>query len=145
MNRKKLIKEISDVLKENNVKKPIRSARKVFHISDDEGNSKDFVIKSENKTAIYTTDDIAAILDAAVLVAEEALKKGEEVSIHGFGSLGLIYRKPRQVKVVGTDERMTIEGHYIPKFSFGNELRLCAKMYELSLDENKSGDTADEA
>lgn len=144
MNKKKLVKEISELLKENSIKKPIRQARKVFHISDDEGNSKDFVIKSENKTAIYTTDDITAILDAALLVTEEALKRGEEVSIHGFGNLGLIYRKPRELKVVGTSDKVLVEGHYIPKFTFGSELRLCAKLYELSLDENSSDKNSDE-
>lgn len=140
MNRKELIKEVSGVLKENNMKKPVRTSKKVFHISDDEGNSKDFVIKAENKTAIYTTDDIAAILDAALYVTKEALKKGGEVNIHGFGNLGLIYRKPRKVKAVGTGNAVTIDGHYIPKFSFGNELRLCAKLYELSLGKETSAD-----
>jgi nucleoid DNA-binding protein len=133
MNKKSFIREISDVLKENNIKKPMRTPKKVFHITDDEGNSKDFVIKATDKSAIFTTNDIENIIDAAIHVIEEALKSGDEVNIHGFGNLHLIYRQPRTLKAVGTEDTITVDGHYIPKFSFGNDLKLCAKMYELSL------------
>lgn len=135
MNKKKFIKEISDTLRDNNIKKPIRTPRKVFRITDDEGNSKEFVVKATDKSAIFTASDIECIIDAAIFVIEEALKGGEEINIHGFGNLHLIYRKPRTLKAVGTEESLVAPGHYIPKFSFGSDLKLCAKMYELSLED----------
>ena len=37
---------------------------------------------------------------------------------------------------MGTGEWVEIDARYIPKFSFGNDLRLCAKIYELSLNDS---------
>lgn len=135
MNRKNFIKCVSDILRENNIKKPVSIPKQVFHISDDEGNSKDFTIKKTDKSVIYTTDDISTIIDACICVIQNALKHGETISFHGFGSIGLNYRKPRMTKRVGTDENVIIEGRYVPKFSFGKDLRMCAKIYELSLED----------
>lgn len=135
MTRKELAKRVTTVLKENNVKKPVMSPRQVFHISDDEGHTRDFVIKQTERRAIYTIDDVNAIIEAAILVAEESLKRGEPITFRGFGTLGLKYRKPRRTKKPGTDEWVEIAARYIPKFSFGDELRTCAKLYELSLGE----------
>lgn len=133
MNKKDLIRHVSDLLRENNIKKPVSVPKQVFHISDDEGNTKDFTVKKTDKKVIYTIDDVGVIVDACLCVIQNALKRGEPVSIHGFGSLGLHYRKPRMTKQIGTDNDVTIEGRYVPKFSFGNDLRMCAKVYELSL------------
>lgn len=135
MNKNNFIKCVSDLLRENNIKKPVSIPRQVFHISDDEGNSKDFTIKKTDKSVIYTTDDISTIIDACICVIQNALKHGETISFHGFGSIGLNYRKPRMTKRVGTDENIIIEGRYVPKFSFGKDLRMCAKIYELSLED----------
>lgn len=133
MNKQELIKSVSDLLSENKIKKHITTPKQVFHISDDDGNSKDFSIKQTEKTIAYTQTDIATIMEACLCVIQESLKRGEPVSIRGFGTLGLTYRKPRITKYIGTDEDVVIDGHFIPKFAFGNDLRMCAKMYELSL------------
>lgn len=133
MNKGELIKNVVDVLRENNIKKPISVPKQVFHISDDEGNKKDFRIKQTHKTAIYTKEDVTRIIDACMYIIGESLKKGDPVSITGFGSLGLKYRKPRTAKDFNTGEEISIEGHYLPKFNSGKDLRMCAKVYELSL------------
>lgn len=133
MNKSDFVKCVSDVLRTNGIKKPVSIPKRVFHISDDDGNSKDFSVKTTEKSVIFTKNDVNAIIDACVYVAQEALKRGEPITFHGFGTLGLNYRKPRKTKCVGTDDDVVIDGRYVPKFSFGNDLRLCAKMYELSL------------
>lgn len=135
MNKKKFIKCVSDILRENNIKKPVSIPKQVFHISDDEGNAKDFTIRKTDKSVMYTINDISVIIDACICVIQDAMKHGESISFHGFGTLGLNYRKPRMTKCVGTDEDVIIEGRYVPKFSFGNDLRMCAKTYELSLED----------
>jgi len=139
MNRRELVRRIANVMRDNNVRKPVSSPKQVFHISDDEGNKKDFVVRKTDKSVLFTVDDVEAVIDACLYVVEESLKRGEPVSIRGFGSLGLKYRKPRATKRPGTEEWVDIEARYIPKFSFGNDLRMCAKVYELSL----SGSVAD--
>lgn len=133
MNKIDFIKCVSDVLRTNNIKKPVSIPKQVFHISDDEGNSKDFTVKKTDKSVQYTKDDVTAIVDACLYVIQESLKRGEPINFRGFGTLGLNYRKPRATKCVGTEEDVVIEGRYVPKFSFGNDLRMCAKIYELSL------------
>lgn len=137
MNKKDLISKTAEVLRNNNIRKPVSTPKQVFHISDDEGNKKDFVVKKTNKTVLYNTTDIAAILDACLSVVEDAIKHGEEVSIHGFGTLGVHQRAARTTKHPETGEVIKINARYVPKFSFGNNLRMAAKVYELSLDDFK--------
>lgn len=136
MNRKELVRRVANVMREKNVRKPVSSPKQVFHISDDEGNTKDFIIRKTDKSVLFTADDVESMVEACLFVIEEAIKRGETVSIRGFGTLGLKYRKPRATKKLGTDEWVDIDARYIPKFTFGNDLRMCAKVYELSLQDN---------
>ena len=135
MNKNDFVKCVSELLRTNDVKKPVSIPKQVFHISDDEGNSKDFTIKKTDKAVLYTKDDVATILEACLYVIQESLKQGEPINFRGFGTLCLNYRKPRATKRVNTDEEVVIKGRYVPKFMFGNDLRMCAKMYELSLND----------
>ena len=50
MNRSEFARKIAKNLRENNLKKPVRAPKQVFHISDDEGNVKDFVIKAAQRS-----------------------------------------------------------------------------------------------
>ena len=143
MNKKDLISKVASVLQSNGVSKKISIPKQVFHISDDEGNHKDFVIRQTDKKVNFNSSDIGSIIDACLLVIEDALKQGEEISIHGFGTLGLHHRAARKTKRVGTDEWVEIEARYVPKFVSGNDLKLAAKIYELSLQDpskQKDGD-----
>lgn len=135
MNRKELVRLTSSVMRENNIKKPVYARKQVFRISDDSGNAKDFVIKQNDIGVSYTIDDIEAVLDACIYVIQEALKRGESITVRGFGSLGLNYRKARMTKHPSTGETVDIDAHYVPKFVSGNDLKMCAKIYELSIGE----------
>lgn len=136
MNKRDFVRRVSEVLRDSDIKKPISIPKQVFHISDDEGNSKDFTVKKVDKYAVYTANDISAIMDACLYVIQESLKRGEPISLHGFGVFSLRYRKPRATKNVRDNKEIVIEGRYVPKFTFGNDLRMCAKLYELSLDDH---------
>lgn len=135
MNRKELVRRASGVMRDNNIKKPVSTQKQVLHISDDDGNTKDFVIKKNDTGVAYTTEDVDTILDACIYVIQEALKHGESISIRGFGSLGLHYRKARMTKHPSTGESVDVDARYVPKFVSGNDLKMCAKIYELSMDE----------
>lgn len=137
MTRKELVKRIATSLHDNGIRKPIAAKKTTFHISDDSGNAKDFVVRQTEKTTMYTINDVEAIIDAAIEVICNALKHGEVVTVRNLGSLGLKYRQPRKTKRPMTDEWVEIPGHYIPKFIFGSDLRMAAKQYELLLDENQ--------
>lgn len=135
MNKKEFVSRVSETLRENNVRKPVSVKKHTFHITDDNGNSADFNIKQRDKSVLYTVDDVANIVDASLAVILDAIKNGEEISIKGFGSLGLHYRAARRTKEPNSGEWCEIEAHYVPKFSYGNDLRMAAKLYEVSLEE----------
>lgn len=136
MNKKDLISKTTEVLRNNNMRKPISSPKQVFHISDDEGNHKDFVVRKTDKSVLYNTNDVTNILEACLAVTEDAIAHGEDISIYGFGTLGVHQRAARTTKHPETGEPIEISAHYVPKFSFGNTLRVAAKLYELSLSDS---------
>lgn len=135
MNKKELTRKAAGALRKVSARKTVSFPRQVFHISDDDGNKKDFVVKKSDKEVLYTVDDVEVILDALIYTIKESLKVGDPVTIHGFGTFGLRYRKPRKTKKIGTDNDITIDGRFVPKFSFGNDLRMCARIYEMSFDD----------
>ena len=136
MTRKELISYTTSVLRDNDIRKPVKLPKQTFHISDDEGNQKDFIVRKSDKNVIYTVNDVENILDALVAVVTDAIKRGDSVSIQGFGSLGVHKRAARATKIPETDTWVEVPARYVPKFKFGNDLRMAAKMYEMSLDEN---------
>lgn len=137
MNKKELVSKVAEVLRSNNIRKPVSTPKQVFHISDDEGNQKDFVVKKTDKSVLYNTTDVSAIVDACLAVIEDSIKHGEEIYIHGFGALGVHKRAARTTKHPDTGEIVDVRARYVPKFSFGNNLRMAARMYEMSLDDFK--------
>lgn len=137
MNKKELISKVAEVLRSNNIRKPVSTPKQVFHISDDEGNQKDFVVKKTDKSVLYNTTDVASIIEACLAVIEDSIKHGEEVYIHGFGTLGVHQRAARTTKHPETGQTVDVRARYVPKFSFGNNLRMAAKVYEMSLDDFK--------
>lgn len=135
MNRRDLTRNAAEVLRKNSARKTVTIPKQVLHISDDNGTQRNFVVKRADKEVLYTIDDVGIILDSLICVIKETLKSGESVSIQGFGTFGLKYRKPRQTKQVNTDDTIIIDGRFVPKFSAGNDLRLCAKIYEMSFED----------
>lgn len=140
MNKKDLINKTVEVLKENDIRKRISAQKTVFHISDDNGNESDFVIKKAERGLLFTSNDVNAIVDACLAVIEDSIKHGETVNIHGFGTLSLGLRAERQTKHPATGEPVVISSRYVPKFNFGNNLRMAAKVYEMSLKDRESGE-----
>ena len=133
MDKKKLIQTVVETLQANDVRKPIQAQKTVLHISNDSGEHTDFVIRKPATGLLFTKKDVSTIVDATLAIVADALQRGEEVSIYGFGSLGVQERAARRIKHPETGESMIVDAHYIPKFVFGNELRKAARVYELSL------------
>jgi len=137
MNRKDFIRKVTANLRDNNLRKPIRSPRHVFHISDDEGNSKDFIIKANQREYIYTEEDVERFVTAALDVIVDALKDGDNVNFSGYGSIGLKYRKGRHVRndLVNKGEYLFLPGHNVPKLFAGKQLKIAAKIFDMKTDE----------
>lgn len=141
MNKKKLITCITKVLHENNARKPVSAQKTILHISDNDGNNSDFVIKKNATGLLFTERDVTVIIDALIAVIEDSIKRGEEISIHGFGTFGTHYRAARQTKHPESGEIVDIKPHYIPKFTPGKNMKLAAKIYDLSLDSKAGGES----
>lgn len=135
MNKKELIARASEVLRDNNIRKPVSMPKQVFHISDDEGNKKDFIVRKTDKTVAYNTNDVAAILDVLILEIQECIKRGETVHIHGFGDFLIHKRAARWTKHPETKEVVEVKERYVPKFTYGKDMKRAAKLYELSLED----------
>jgi len=129
MNRVEFIREVTSALRKKDVRKPVSIPKHVFHISDDDGNTRDFYVKKTDKNVIFTADDVEHVLDAA---------------IRGFGILGVKYRKAREVTNVGDGAKMIAEDRYVPKFLPGKDLKMAAMVYGLTMRERNNMDTARE-
>ena len=143
MNKKELSSRVAEVLRANNIRKPVSVKKQTLHITDEGGNTAEFHIKQQDKNVLYTVDDATNVIDACIAVIIDAIKNGEEISIKGFGSLGLHYRAARRTKEPNSGKWCEIEARYIPKFSYGNDLRMAARLYELSCAETAQEEGGD--
>lgn len=140
MNKKAVVDRVVEILKSNDIRKPVQGKKVTLHISDDEGTTRDFSVRVPAKSLLLNGGDVEPVLNAFFAVVEEALKNGERVYLHGFGTFGLDYRPERTTRLMqmGPNGKMqsssipvTVEARYVPKFKFGNELRMAARTYGL--------------
>ena len=118
-------------MRENGARKIVQFPKQTFHISDDDGNTKNFTVQKRDGKFLYTIDDVEAVLDSMIEVIYESIRNGEQVNIRGFGSIGVKYHKPKIIPDLNSDNGGTIkiEGRYLPKLCSGHELRMHAAAY----------------
>jgi len=75
--------------------------------------------KGDYKTKVEAENAIKAFTEAVV----EALVKGEDVSLVGFGSFVATLQKGKSGKVPGTDKTYTTQDKMVPKFKAGKGLK----------------------
>ena len=81
------------------------------------------LIEAIADSADITKADAGRALDALIGVITEALKKGETVSLVGFGSFGVKERAERQGRNPQTGSSITISAAKIPSFKAGKALK----------------------
>jgi DNA-binding protein HU-beta len=69
------------------------------------------------------TSEVRKYFAAFEEVVTEALKRGEEVQITGFGKFSVRERKAREGRNPQTGEKMKIAAQTVPAFSAGNVLK----------------------
>ena len=62
-------------------------------------------------------------LDSAIAAVQQALKKGQDVTLVGFGTFYVGKRAPRNGRNPQTGEVIKIKGAKIPKFRAGKSLK----------------------
>lgn len=75
----------------------------------------------------FSKTECKEALEAAIATIETQLKKGEEVSIAGFGSFVTVDRKPRRGVNPATGKPMSIPAKRVPKFKFGKPFKELVK------------------
>ena len=84
--------------------------------------------KSELVSAIATTTshtqkDIAAMLDAFMATVNDTLKKGEEITLVGFGTFKTSERQARTGRNPKTGDVIQIKACKVPQFKAGKGLK----------------------
>lgn len=129
MNKRQLAESVARVLRENGKRKTVLLPKHSFYISDASGDKKEFVVRGGEKRVQYTADDVNTMLTALLIVVQECVRTGEDISLTGMGKLTVKYRKARRTRVPGTNKWTTIQPRFVPKFQFSADLKRCAKIF----------------
>lgn len=135
MNKKELIAKICETLYQNDIRKPISIKSEKFVISNEGGDSATFSTNRMDRRLMYTAVDVCNILDAAIAVVEDCMRRGEPVGIRGFGALHLKKTKEHMVREPDQEIWHTIPSQYKPKFVAGSGLAAAARSFGLQEDE----------
>lgn len=144
MNRKDFIQSVVSRLENEQIKKLIVYPKQFFRISDSSGNKKDFKVKPGDRYVAYTKKDISVILDAFISTVKETLVHGESIGISGFGTICLRQRGTRSnADAYKKANPGSSAPRFFPKIIFGRDIKMCAKIFELSLNDNAVLDDTD--
>jgi len=135
MNKGEFISRVTAFLKETDARKPMRAQMHTFHISDDDGNHKDFIVKKVMKGILYNRDDVSVIVDACIKIIQEALMHGEAIDFHGFAKLGMHYHKLGNRTNPSTGEKLKIDGRYLPKLTAMSGLKKYVAIFQRALED----------
>lgn len=85
--------------------------------------TKQELIKQAAKTSGATQETAAAVINAALEAAADALLQGESITARGFGTLERRERKARKARDLNTGETITIPGSYSISFVIAQTLK----------------------
>ena len=80
-------------------------------------------IQAVAEKAGLSKKDTQKVIDAALEVIEEALKRGEDVTFIGFGTFTTTMRAAREAKVPGTNKVVKVPATRVVKFKVGKKLK----------------------
>ena len=85
--------------------------------------NKSELINELSEETTFTKKDVIRVVDALVGAIRRALKKGDKVSITGFGSFWLSRRPERKGINPSTKKRIDLPAVNVPRFKAGKNLR----------------------
>ncbi|MCK4264872.1 HU family DNA-binding protein [Candidatus Babeliales bacterium] len=85
--------------------------------------NKNELINALSEETSFSKKDISKMLASFTRIVERTLKKGEKVSITGFGSYWISHRPARIGINPATKERITLPAINVPRFKPGKRLR----------------------
>ena len=85
--------------------------------------NKSELVNSLSEETTFSKKDVSRVLDALTRIIERSLKKGEKVSITGFGSFWISCRPARKGINPATKQRIDLPEVNVPRFKAGKNLR----------------------
>ena len=81
------------------------------------------LINALSEETTFSKKDIGRVVESWVRIVERTLKKGEKVSVAGFGTFSVSRRPARKGINPATKQRINIPAISIPRFKAGKNLR----------------------
>src|SRR5438270_7047027 len=97
-----------------------------FPIEEDEVTKSELVEQVADRASL-TRQDAARAVDAMIATVEDALRRGSEVSVSGFGKFHVSQRGARAGVNPRTGERIQIAASKVPRFTAGSGLKSAVK------------------
>ena len=141
MNKAQFISKVCDRLHTTGARKEFAVPAHSIKVSDSDGNERVFKYKLENKTALYTISDVAAILDACLDTVVDAVRSGEPISIYGFGKLSVKRGTfGRHRDILNPEIWHEAKSYTYPSVTFGREVQAAARTYGLLEEQQKKAE-----
>jgi DNA-binding protein HU-beta len=93
--------------------------------------NKSELINSLSEETTFSKKDVSRVLDSFTRIIERTLKRGEKVSITGFGSFWLSRRPARKGINPATKQRIDLPAVNVPRFKAGKSLREIVRSIKL--------------
>ena len=93
--------------------------------------NKSELINSLSEETTFSKKDVSRVLDSFTRIIERTLKRGEKVSITGFGSFWLSRRPARKGLNPATKQRIDLPAVNVPRFKAGKNLREIVRSIKL--------------
>jgi DNA-binding protein HU-beta len=89
--------------------------------------NKSELINELSEETAFSKKDVTRVIDSLIRVVGRTLKKGEKVSLTGFGAFWLSRRPARKGINPSTKERINLPAVTVPRFKAGKNLREVVK------------------
>ncbi len=85
--------------------------------------NKSDLINSLSEETTFSKKDVSRVLDSLIRIVERTLRRGDKVSITGFGTYWVSQRPARTGINPATKERINLPAVSVPRFKPGKHLR----------------------
>jgi DNA-binding protein HU-beta len=93
--------------------------------------NKSELINSLSEETTFSKKDVSRVLDSLTRIIERSLKRGEKVSITGFGSFWVSRRPARKGINPANKQRIDLPAVNVPRFKAGKNLREVVRSVKL--------------
>ena len=94
--------------------------------------NKSELINSLSEETTFSKKDITRVLESFTRIIERTLKKGDKVSLTGFGSWWISCRPARKGINPATKQRIDLPAVNVPRFKAGKSLREIVRSVKIS-------------